>query len=78
MIRDPGPILRFPEEGSDLRVGQLAQYPQGENLPIGLLQLLQCRKDPLRRIPAGAKSIVFKVLPWGAGSKELIYIDRPE
>ena len=28
------------------------------------------------RIPDSARSVVFKVLPWGEGTRERVYIDR--
>ena len=65
-------ILLFPYDGDMARLyidGKLVQDDFWKGTPL---------KYPLRRIPAEAKSIVLKVLPWGAGAKELIYIDcRP-
>ena len=42
---DPGPVFGLGEDPPDLREGQLAEDPQLEHLPVGLLQRVQRHVD---------------------------------
>ena len=46
--------------------------------PKCIIAKLDIIREKHGKIPSEAKSIVFKVLPWGVGAKELIYIGHPE
>ena len=63
-------MLEISYEGDMARLyadGKLVQDDFWKGLPI---------RYALRRLPSGTKSLTLKVLPWGEGASEKIFIDR--
>ena len=63
-------LLEMSDEGDMARLyadGKLVQDDFWKGLPI---------RYALRRLPSGTKSLTLKVLPWGEGASERIFIDH--
>ena len=49
-------------------------YLMPDELPY--YRAVNVKVEPFERIPASARSVVFKVLPWGEGTRARVYVDR--